>query len=78
MAVENEDGQLSLIIDDQSQSIQGVKIPDRAIYQNIEFVVKSNVMEGWQPTSADIEELKSFMETEHPKLEHQFKTIFGY
>ena len=38
MAVENEDGQLSLIIDDQSQSIQGVKIPDRAIYQNIKFV----------------------------------------
>ncbi|MBB1063424.1 hypothetical protein [Limosilactobacillus fastidiosus] len=77
MAVENEDGQFSLIIDDQSQSIQGVKFPDRAIYQNIKFVVKSNVMEGWQPTSADIEELKAFMENGHPELEQQFKTIIG-
>ena len=69
--------QYSLIINDQEQSIQGVKIPDLTTYQNIKFTVKNNVMEGWQPSRSDIEELKVFAESSHPELEQKFKEIFG-
>ena len=69
--------QYSLTIDDQAQTIQGVKIPDPATYQNIKFTVKSNVMEGWQPSRTDIEELKAFAGTSHPELGQKFKDIFG-
>jgi hypothetical protein len=69
--------QYSLTIDDQARTIQGVKIPDPATYQNIKFTVKSNVMEGWQPSCTDIEELKAFAETSHPELGQKFKEIFG-
>lgn len=69
--------QYSLVINDQEQTIQGVKIPDSTTYQNIKFTVKSNVMEGWKPSRSDIEELKSFTATSHPELEQKFKDIFG-
>ena len=69
--------QYSLTIDDQAQTIQGVKIPDPEIYRNIKFSVKNNVMEGWQPSRADIEELKAFAEISHPELNQRFKEIFG-
>ena len=69
--------QYSLTIDDQAQTIQGVKIPDPEIYRNIKFSVKNNVMEGWQPSRADIEDLKAFAEISHPELNQRFKEIFG-
>lgn len=69
--------QYSLIINDQEQAIQGVKIPDLTTYRNIKFTVKSNVMEGWKPSRSDIEELKVFAESSHPELEQKFKEIFG-
>lgn len=66
----------SLIIDDQKQTIQGVKIADPVAYRNIKFTVKSNVMEGWQPSYSDIEELKTFAETSYPDLGQKFQKIF--
>lgn len=72
-----QDDQYSLTIDDQSQTIQGVKIPDSVTYQDIKFTVKNNAMEGWRPSRSDIEELKAFAETSHPELQQRFKEIFG-
>lgn len=69
--------QYNLNIDDQKQTIQGVKIEDPKNYRSIKFVVKSNVMEGWQPDRSDIEDLKAFSNISHPELEAEYKEIFG-
>lgn len=66
-----------LQINDQDQTIQGVHITDPDDYRNIKFAVKNNVMEGWRPTRADIEDLKAFIGVPHPELETEYRETFG-
>lgn len=35
------------------------------------------MMEGWEPTKKDVEELKAFSQVDHPVLDQEFKRIFG-
>lgn len=72
-----QDDRYLLAINDQAQTIQGVRIPDLTTYRNVKFVVKSNVMEGWQPHYSDVKGLTEFTEAAHPELEQKFKDIFG-
>ena len=72
-----KDDRYLLAINDQAQTIQGVRIPDLTTYRNVKFVVKSNVMEGWQPHYSDVKGLTEFTEAAHPELEQKFKDIFG-
>ncbi|MEO5285928.1 helix-turn-helix domain-containing protein [Limosilactobacillus allomucosae] len=69
--------QYSLEINDQYQTIQGVKINDLELYQNIRFVVQNNVLEGWEPTTEDILFLVDSAEHPDPKLEKEYQEIFG-
>lgn len=69
--------QYTLEIDDQRQTIQGVKIEDLELYQEIRFVVQNNVLEGWEPTTEDILFLVDSAEHPDPKLEKEYREIFG-
>lgn len=46
-----------LDIDNEKQTIQGVKIANKAKFQAIRFVVENNWLEGWEPTQSDILDL---------------------
>lgn len=72
-----QDESFALAVSDQSQIIQGVKFSDSETYRNIKFIAKSNIMEGWHPFHADINELKEFTATNHPELGQKFNDIFG-
>lgn len=62
-----------LKIDDQSQTIQGVKISDTSLYEKIRFVVQNNHLEGWQPTKEEIENLVH----DNTNLSDDYNRIFG-
>ena len=46
-----------LKIDDQTQTIQGIRISDPDLYKKIRFIVQNNHLEGWQPTEQEINDL---------------------
>ena len=45
----------NLEIDDETQTIQGVFIPDKEMYFEIRGVVEASHLEGWNPTKEDIQ-----------------------
>lgn len=67
----------TLEINDRKQTIQGVKISDLDLYRNIRFVVQSSALEGWQPSAEDILFLIDSAEHPDPKLEQEYREIFG-
>ena len=46
-----------LKIDDQTQTIQGIRISDPDLYKKICFIVQNNHLEGWQLTEQEINDL---------------------
>ena len=42
------------VVNDQNQTIQGFRIEDPHLFWVVEAAVHNSVMEGWQPTKADI------------------------
>ena len=66
-----------LKIDRDQKTIQGVHFEDNFEFQVVEFAVKNNVMEGWQPTRQDVLELKQRLGKANPTYEAQFNEIFG-
>ena len=46
-----------LKIDDQTQTIQGIRISDPDLYKKIRFIVQNNHLEGWQLTEQEINDL---------------------
>lgn len=72
-----QDKPFSLQIDDDTQTIQGVRIPNYYDYALIRATVKISCMEGWKPTPNDIQELLYVAKTPQPELEKEFKEVFG-
>lgn len=66
-----------LEINDHNQTIQGVQIADKELYQQIRFVVENNHLEGWQPTKEDIEYLVNVAVNPDPQLLKEYHQIFG-
>ncbi|QLL69132.1 XRE family transcriptional regulator [Lactobacillus sp. 3B(2020)] len=66
-----------LVIDRENLTIQGVKFENRFDFQVVEFAVKSNVMEGWEPSRENVLSLKRTLKEPNPKYEAQFNDIFG-
>ncbi|QGF41143.1 helix-turn-helix domain-containing protein [Limosilactobacillus gastricus] len=62
---------------DDLMTIQGVKIDNYEMYQQIRFAVENNVMEGWEPTKQDIEDLLRFAHNPDPEYIARYKEIFG-
>ena len=50
--------QYTLEIDNEKQTIQGVLIPDKAVFQQIRGAVQATHLEGWNPTSDDIKAIR--------------------
>jgi len=66
-----------LVIDDEQQIIQGVKIVDREIYLLVKSVVEISVLSGWQPVKKEIQVLYDEALHPDPKLEKEYQEIFG-
>ena len=62
-----------LKIDDQAQTIQGMKISDPDLYKKIRFIVQNNHLEGWQPTEQEINDLVH----DETDLSEDYYPIFG-
>ena len=62
-----------LKIDDQAQTIQGMKISDPDLYKKIRFIVQNNHLEGWQPTEQEINDLVH----DETDLSEDYYQIFG-
>jgi len=56
-----------LDINDGKQTIQGVYIPDKEMYQQIRSAVEDNHLEGWNPTSKDVKFLLKNALNPNPK-----------
>lgn len=67
----------TLEIDDKKQTIQGVYIPDPAMYHNIRTAVEVEHLEGWNPTRKDIKYLLDSAINPDPKLTQRYDKIFG-
>ncbi|RVU72063.1 MULTISPECIES: hypothetical protein [Lactobacillus] len=66
-----------LIIDDRTQAIQGVVIPELADYQQLRFVVEMEHLEGWNPEKKDIEKLVERLRNPDPTLDAKIDKLFG-
>lgn len=64
-----------LNIDDTRQTIQGIVIPDKEMYQQIRFVIENNHLEGWKPEKEDVEYLLKNAMHPDPKLIKHIKNI---
>lgn len=65
------------VVDDDKQTIQGFHIEDPHLFWVVEAAVHNSVMEGWQPTKADIMDTYRVITEPQPELERDFKQIFG-
>ena len=66
-----------LDINDETQTIQGVFIANKEIYQQIRTVVEVNHLEGWNPTESDIQELLDEAIQPDPVVAKRFEEIWG-
>lgn len=66
-----------LDINDETQTIQGVFIANKEIYQQIRTVVEVNHLEGWNPTESDIQELLDEAIQPDPVVAERFEEIWG-
>lgn len=66
-----------LDINDRKQTIQGVYISDKELYQQIRFVVEMEHLEGWNPTTKDIRYLLSSAKNPDPELDKEIDKLFG-
>ena len=66
-----------LDINDETQTIQGVFIANKEIYQQIRTVVEVNHLEGWNPTKSDIQELLDEAIQPDPVVAERFEEIWG-
>ena len=66
-----------LDINENEQTIQGVKIADRHTFQQIQFSIINEVLEGWQPTAKDIQ--NSIHAVTHPDGDTvaAYRQVFG-
>lgn len=64
-------------INNQKQTIQGVHISNREIFQQIRFTVENNHLEGWNPSKEEIEYLLSKATQADSELEKEYQNIFG-
>lgn len=65
------------VVDEEKQTIQGFHIENPQLFWTIESAVHSSVMGGWQPTKADIMDAYRVATEYQPKIESDFKRIFG-
>lgn len=68
--------QYTLEIDNEKQTIQGVFIPDKAMFQRMRGVVQANHLEGWNPTYNDIKELRDTVMNPDPKDLARIKALW--
>jgi transcriptional regulator with XRE-family HTH domain len=66
-----------LAIDNEKQTIQGVKISDKTLFLQIRFVVESEHLEGWNPTPDDIKDLLYSAKHPDPQMVADYQRIFG-
>ena len=66
-----------LDINDETQTIQGVFIANKEIYQQIRTVVEVNHLEGWNPTESDIQKLFDEAIQPDPVVAERFEEIWG-
>ena len=66
-----------LDINDENQSIQGVVIPDKFMYQQIRGVVEASHLEGWNPEKSDIEYILDSVINPDPKELKRIDEIWG-
>lgn len=67
----------TLDINDENQSIQGVVIPDRFMYQQIRGVIEASHLEGWNPEKSDIEYILDSVINPDPRELKRIDEIWG-
>lgn len=66
-----------LTIEDDKQMIQGVVISDLEAYQQIRFIVEAEHLEGWNPTTEEINFLLAEALEPNPDLQAEIDQIWG-
>ena len=66
-----------LEINDPNQTIQDVYIEDKETYQQIRFIVESEHLEGWEPTTAEVEFLLAQALEPNLDLQQEVDQIWG-
>lgn len=66
-----------LEINNKEQTIQGVYIPDKGLFQQVRFVVESEHLEGWNPKTKDIKYLLNTLNHPDSELDDEIDKLFG-
>lgn len=49
---------MTLDVNKENMTIMGVAFENRMIFKSVWYALSTNMIEGWQPTVADVEQLK--------------------
>lgn len=66
-----------IIYNDKKQTIQGVTIPDSRKYSQLKSIISAQHLEGFNPTSADIEHLLTESKKTNTNFNDLYKQLFG-
>ncbi|MBD5429518.1 helix-turn-helix transcriptional regulator [Lactobacillus sp.] len=66
-----------LQIEDDTQTIQGIVIPNLEIYQQIRFIIEAEHLEGWNPSPAEVNFLLTEALDPNPDLQVEIDDIWG-
>ncbi len=67
----------SLEIDNENQTIQGVFIRDKFLFQEMRGVIEASHLEGWNPTEDDVQNILNSVNNPDPAMTKRFKEIWN-
>lgn len=67
----------SLEIDNENQTIQGVFISDKFLFQEMRGVIEASHLEGWNPTADDVQDILNSANNPDPAMIKRFKEIWN-
>lgn len=72
-----EQKEYSLEIDNKNQTIQGVFIRDKFVFQEMRGVIEASHLEGFNPTAKDIEDIRNSVMNPDPQEVERIDKIWG-
>lgn len=67
----------SLEIDNENQTIQGIFIKDKYIFQEMRGVIEASHLEGFNPTVKDIEDIRDAVMNPDPQEVERIEKIWN-
>lgn len=65
-----------LKIDDKRQTVQGIQVSDKELYDQVKFAVVNNHLEGWKPNGDDVQYLLKEVQKSDSEFNEMYKELF--